>query len=139
MDANLLKLSRMKVDELNNFLCLRGLKTNGKKEDLVARVFVAIENEVPTVKTAEEVECKIATEYEAKGKAGCKTLPDPFRITSGWVNEEDGTVFWPVTLYPDINTVLANHPNELTSNDIANCKQLLLAGLAISMNFSSYG
>jgi len=123
MDADLSKLSRMKVDELKAFLRLRGLKTNGKKEELVARVFVAIENEVPTVKTAEEVEREIATEYEAKLKAGCKTLPDPFGITSGWVNEEDGTVFWPVTLYPDIYNFLANHPNELTRNDIANCKQ----------------
>ena len=123
MDADLSKLSRMKVDELKSFLRLRGLKTTGKKEELVARVFVAIENDVPLIKTAEEVEFEIVTDYKAKLEVGRKTLPDPFGITNGWMNEEDGTVFWPVTLYPDIYNFLAFHPNELSSDDLSDYKQ----------------
>ncbi len=39
-------VAKMKVDELKAFLRLRGLKTSGKKQELIARVFVAIENNV---------------------------------------------------------------------------------------------
>ena len=42
-------LSGMNVDELKDFLRLRGLKVTGRKEELVARVFVAIENDLPIV------------------------------------------------------------------------------------------
>ncbi len=45
----------MKVVELKDFLRLRGLKVSGQKEELVARAFVAMENNVAVVKTAEEV------------------------------------------------------------------------------------
>ena len=44
------RVSSMKVEELKNFLRLLGLKVNGRKEELVARVFVANENNVPLLK-----------------------------------------------------------------------------------------
>ena len=37
------RVSTMKVEELKNCLRLCGLKVSGKKEELVARVFVALE------------------------------------------------------------------------------------------------
>ena len=37
------RISSIKVDELKNLFCLHGLKTAGRKQELVARVFVAIE------------------------------------------------------------------------------------------------
>ena len=49
-------VEKMKVDELKMYLRLRGLNVTGKKAELVARVFGAIENHVPVKKTAEEVE-----------------------------------------------------------------------------------
>ena len=49
-------ISKMKVEELKMFLRLCGLTVTGKKEELVARVFVAVENNVPLVKTAVELE-----------------------------------------------------------------------------------
>ena len=49
---NLKMLSGMKVGELKDFLRLRGLKLSGNKDELVARVFVAIENGVQILKTA---------------------------------------------------------------------------------------
>ena len=56
-DIELIK--SMKVQELKDFLRLRGLKVSGKKAELVARAFVAVENKVKTVKTAEEVQEEI--------------------------------------------------------------------------------
>ena len=39
-------LSKMRVEELKSYLKIRRLKVSGKKEELVARVFVAFENNV---------------------------------------------------------------------------------------------
>ena len=52
-------ISKMKVEELKN-LTLRGLKLNGKKEQLVARVFAAIKNNLLPIpiKTAVEADLK---------------------------------------------------------------------------------
>ena len=46
----------MKVEELKDFLRLPGLKINGKKAELVARVFAASENNVQPIKSAAEVQ-----------------------------------------------------------------------------------
>ena len=46
-------ISKMKVVELKDHLRLRGLKVTGKKCELVSRVFIAVENNVAILKTAE--------------------------------------------------------------------------------------
>ena len=84
----------MKVQELKDFLRLRGLKVSGKKAELVARAFVAVENKVKTVKTAEEVQKEIRLEYEQKLVFGGESFPDPMTL-DGWVNEEVGISLWP--------------------------------------------
>ena len=105
------RVSSMKVEELKNCLRLRGLKVSGKKEELVARVFVAIENDVPLVKTAQEVEKEIAFDYQQKlNMEEGGIIPDPFRLDSEWLNEGDGIKYWPVTLYPDIFAFFAISP-----------------------------
>eukprot|EP00794_Sanderia_malayensis_P012420 gene12420-biopygen9905 len=82
-------LSAMKVEELKVFLRLRGLKVSGRKEELVARAFVAIENNVQIVRTAEEVEEALACQYTAKLKVfvsdavGIEEIPDPFELEEG--------------------------------------------------------
>ena len=53
MDYELLE--KMKVEELNNYLKIRGLKVTRTKKELVARVFAASENGVQPVKTAVEI------------------------------------------------------------------------------------
>ena len=56
----------MHVNELKNYLTVRGLKISGNKNELVARVFSAMENNVMPVKTAVEVDEDLKTEYEKK-------------------------------------------------------------------------
>ena len=69
----------------------------------MARVFIATENDFPLVKTAEEVEKEVASDCQQKlNMEEERIIPDPFRLDSGWLNEEDGIKYWPVTLYPDI-------------------------------------
>ena len=43
-------ISSLKVDELKDFLKARGLRISGRKEELVSRVFCAIENNAPVLK-----------------------------------------------------------------------------------------
>ena len=116
-------ISSMKVDELKNFLRLRGLRVTGRKNELVARVFVALENNVPIVKTAEEVEKELSVCYRDKLKLDDGSfLPDPFKVENGWLKEEEGIRYWPPTLYPDIFNFLAFHPSELASKDLSDYK-----------------
>ena len=49
-------LEKMKAKELKNYLKTRGLKVTGTKMELVAREFVAGENEVQHVKTVVNIE-----------------------------------------------------------------------------------
>ena len=59
-------VEKMTVAELKSYLRLRDLKMTGKKSELVARVFTAIENKLPIKKPAEEVESQLLDEYQAK-------------------------------------------------------------------------
>lgn len=94
MDFDMFK--NMRAKELKNYLCLRGLKVTGKKDILVARSFAAFENNVAVVKTAEEVEIELKQEYENKLKLKELQLRDPFKLTTGWKNEEEGMSWWPI-------------------------------------------
>ncbi len=115
-------ISTMKVDELKNFLRLRGLIVSGRKQELVARVFVAMENDVPIVKTAEKGEKEISDENAGKLSLGDEVIHDPFKITDGWLEEDEGIAQWPTTVYPDIFNFLAFHPSELKSQDLSDYK-----------------
>ena len=100
-------ISKMKVEELKDFLRLRGLK---------------VENNVPLVKTAEEVQQQIIAEYSNKLCINGEQLPDPFKLQDGWVNEQDGVSVWPTTVYPDIFNFLSFHPSELKNEDLSDYK-----------------
>ena len=76
-------IPKMSLEELKNYLRIRGLKVNGRKNELVARVFAASENGVKPIKTAVEVEADLKTEYLAKLKIDDRNIPGPFRIPHG--------------------------------------------------------
>ena len=78
-------------------------------------VFNALENDVKTV---------FKNEYSKKLVVDDRKIPDPFKIPHGWQTEE-GMVFSPIILYPDIFNDLVFYPSELGSNDLSdykNCK-----------------
>eukprot|EP00795_Rhopilema_esculentum_P004043 gene4043-biopygen11865 len=119
---DLARISGLKDEELKDFLRLCGLRVTGKKEELVARVFVAVENNVPVQKSADAVQHEIAEEYAAKLFVAGNRIPDPLTLTHGCLSEEDSVRYWPVTLYPDIFNFLAFHPNELASTNLSDYK-----------------
>ena len=51
-----MKWLKNNLEELKNYLKIRGLKVTGRMEELVARVFNAQKNDVKPWKTAVEVE-----------------------------------------------------------------------------------
>ena len=59
-------ISSRKVDELKDFLKARGLRISGRKEELVSRVFCAVENNVPVLKSVIEIENDLSKEYQNK-------------------------------------------------------------------------
>ena len=91
MDYDL--VAKMHVNELKNYLKVRGLKISGNKNELVAPVFSAIENNVMPVKTAVEVEEDSKKEYEKKLRVDDRLIPDPFKIPHGWLEEDEGMAF----------------------------------------------
>ena len=118
-------IEKLNMEELKNYLKIRGLKVTGRKKELVARVFNAQENDVKPVKTAVEVEAVLKNEYSKKLVVDDRKIPDPFKIPHGWQTEEEGIVFWPMILYPDIFSYLVFNPSELGSNNLSdykNCK-----------------
>ena len=119
-------VSKMKTDELKMYLRLRGLKVTGRKAELVSQVFSACENNVQPIKTAEEVECDLRNKYQLKLIIGDDVIPDPFQVSSGWCNEEEGLTFWPMISYGDIfnflmlMSVLANLETPKAKHKIKN-------------------
>ena len=112
----------MKVEELKNYLKIRGLKVTGTKKELVARVFAASENGVQPVKTAVEIESDLITDYKNKLKIYDFAIPDPVKIPHGWIEEDEGMAFWPMLSYPDIFNFLMFYPSELGSKDLSDYK-----------------
>ena len=62
----------MSLEELKNYLRIRDSKENGRKTELVERVFVMSENEVKPIKTAVEAEADLKSEYLANKDKGQK-------------------------------------------------------------------
>ena len=73
----------MILEELKNYLRIRGLKVNRRQNELLAKVFAASENGVKQIKTAVEVEADLKTEYLAKLKIDDSNIPDLLKILHG--------------------------------------------------------
>ena len=73
----------MILEELKNYLRIRGLKVNRRQNELVAKVFAASENGVKQIKTAVEAEADLKTEYLAKLKIDDSNIPDLLKILHG--------------------------------------------------------
>ena len=91
MDHDL--ISKISLEEPKNYLRNRNLKFNGRKNQLVARVFAASEDGVKSIKTTVEVAADLKTEYLAKLKIDNRNIPHPFKIPHGWMNEDKGMKF----------------------------------------------
>lgn len=108
------KVQEWRVPALKLYCRKRGLKVSGAKEELVARVFTAMEMKIPIQPTAEE---RIATTVSEKARlldlGNGASLPDPASLTKDWLGEKDGITSWPPLFLCDITVYLmADHPGK---------------------------
>ena len=89
---------------------------------MVARVFAASENGVQPVETAVEINSDLITDYKSKLKIDDFPIRDPFKILHGWIEEDEGTTFWPMLSCPDIFNFLIFYLSELDSKDLSDYK-----------------
>ena len=104
-------ITKMSLEKLKNYLRICSLNFNGRKNELVARVFAASKNGVKPIKTAVEVKADLKKEYLAQLKIGDKNIADPSKIPHGWMNEDEGMKLVPILLYPDIFNYLMFFPS----------------------------
>ena len=57
---------------------------------------------MPVLKTAQEVQAEIAENYVSKLRVEGAVLPNPMSLVHGWLPEDEGVRFWPMTLHPDM-------------------------------------
>ena len=81
--------SRWKVPELKDYLRDRGLKTTGRKVELVALAYGANQMGVDTKRSSIEEKVKNKQDYSALLKINDDTIPDPLFL-KGWVSEQSG-------------------------------------------------
>ena len=120
MDYDL--VAKMHVNELKNYLKVRGLKISGNRNELVARVFSAMENNFIPVKTAVELEEDLRKEYEKKLGLDDRLIPDLFKIPHVWLEEDEGMEFWSMLLYPHMFNYLMFHSTRLGNADLSDYK-----------------
>ena len=58
-----------------------------------------------------EVDADLNTEYLAKLKIDNRNISDPFKISHGWMNQDEGMKLWPMLLFPDIFNYLMFFPS----------------------------
>ena len=90
-----------------------GLNVSGRKQELVARAFAALEMRIPLQPTAEE---RIATTANEKARlldlGNGSSLPDPSTLKD-WLRESDAITSWPPIFLSDITVFLMeDHPGK---------------------------
>ena len=116
------EINTCRMDVLTHFLKKRGLKVPGRKEELVARVFAAAEQNMPVCLDAASQVAQTQRERECLHKTPEGVLPDPSELHNGWIGELNGKTKWPPILLSDITLyIMKDHPG----NDISLQKRLL--------------
>lgn len=112
-----------KVDALKEYLRKRGLKVSGRKQELVARVFAAAEQNVPVCLEAAELVAQTRDEQRSLlSIPQGRFLPDSSTLKDGWIGEIEGMKQWPPVFLSDITMyIMKDHPG----NDIPLQKRLL--------------
>ena len=66
-----------------------------------------------------EIESNLITDYKNKLKIGDILIPDPFKIPHGWMEKNEGMIFWSMLSYPDTFSFLVFYPSELGSKKLS--------------------
>ena len=106
-----------KVENLRQFLTMKGLTKSGTKEEIAALCFSACKLNLPLVPSHDDVLKDNKRCYDnILSECG---ISDPLQIYSGWLDEHDhGMQFWPPIFLTDIMQFLLAHGDVALTNDI---------------------
>ena len=106
-----------KVENLRQFLTMKGLTKSGTKEEIAALCFSACKLNLPLVPSHDDVLKDNKRCYDnILSECG---ISDPLQIYSGWLDEHDhGMQFWPPISLTDIMQFLLAHGDVALTNDI---------------------
>lgn len=101
-----------KVNALKTYLRKRGLKVTGRKEELLARVFIAVEQNVPEYLEAADIVLQTKLEQRSLLTTAAEgDLPDPSTIKDGWIGELVEMELWPPIFLSDLTMyIMKDHP-----------------------------
>ena len=100
-----------KVEALKEYLKKRGLKVSGRKQELVARVFAAVEQNIPVSESAAVLVAQASKEREILLVTPGENLPDPTTLVASWIGESEGMKLWPSIFLCDITMyIMKDHP-----------------------------
>lgn len=103
-DSRLEDFERWDTPHLKDYLAKRGISQTGKKAELVALAYSCHQMNKPVTETLIPNIEQSFNDYQAilHLPTGI-TLPDPFKVTSGWIDEgKDGMKYWPPISIVDI-------------------------------------
>lgn len=99
---------RWKVDVLRNYCRVRGLTVSSRRKDeLVALAFAAHCQDLPIVADKVHEKQAVNVDYSrllvlANGTA----VPDPLKLSSGWLSEKEAVQLWPPCMILNISDYL---------------------------------
>jgi len=100
MNLDIIRL--WKVKPLQDFLRVRGVKTTGRKEELVALVYACHVMDIAPKPSTDDNMKTLAAEYADLLLVDGIRVLDPFsELPTGWQQEECGRN-WPPTMYADM-------------------------------------
>ena len=84
------EIGTWRVKALKEYLRRRDLRVSGRKEELVARVFAAAEQNLPVCMDADARVVQTQREKESLLTTPEGILPDPLALQNGWLGESNG-------------------------------------------------
>ena len=119
--------SRWGVSNLKKYLRDRGLKTSGKKIELVALAFSASQLGVTSKPSVATDNVKNSEDYASLLVTTTKDLlPDPIaELKHGWIGEQNGLSQWPPCMYFDIAQYLMSQEDLIDGAEETLKRQLM--------------
>ena len=94
-DSTLADFERWDVPHLKDYLSKRGVSRKGNKAELAALAYSSHVMKKPITESLTDHVQLVFNDYQDTLQIHNLRIPDPLKITTGWVGEEEGFKFWP--------------------------------------------
>ena len=101
-DSSLADFEQWNVAHLKDYLAKCGLSRKGNKAELAALAYSCHVMKKPLTHSLAENVQQAFNDYQKTLQVKDVVIPDPLKITTGWVGEEEGIQFWPAPTIVDV-------------------------------------